>query len=146
MNALISNAVARGWISFPDPVAVPARAEVPTFNSKRAWKMWNEGQIPGLRGEGYRREEARRLGDHSGGTAVTREQTIEAIGIMQAYVDGNEVEVQRLLAGAVWIPTGAPCWDWLNSDYRIKPTATLRPWTADEVPLGAWMTDSKNVD
>ena len=44
MNVLISNAVARGWISFPDPVAVPARAEVPTFNSKRAWKMWNEGQ------------------------------------------------------------------------------------------------------
>ena len=44
MNALISNAVARGWISFPDPVAVPARAEVPTFNSKRAWKLWNEGQ------------------------------------------------------------------------------------------------------
>jgi hypothetical protein len=44
MNQLISNAVARGWISFPDPVAVPARAEVPTFNSKRAWKMWNEGQ------------------------------------------------------------------------------------------------------
>ena len=44
MNTLISNAVARGWISFPDPVAVPARAEVPTFNSKRAWKMWNEGQ------------------------------------------------------------------------------------------------------
>ena len=44
MNQLISNAVARGWISFPDPVAVPARAEVPTFNSKRAWKLWNEGQ------------------------------------------------------------------------------------------------------
>ena len=44
MNALISNAVARGWISFPDPVAVPARAEVPTFNSKRAWKLWNEGR------------------------------------------------------------------------------------------------------
>jgi len=44
VSELISNAVARGWISFPDPVAVPARAEVPTFNSKRAWKMWNEGQ------------------------------------------------------------------------------------------------------
>ena len=44
VSELISNAVARGWISFPDPVAVPARAEVPTFNSKRAWKLWNEGQ------------------------------------------------------------------------------------------------------
>ncbi len=27
MNQLISNAVARGWISFPDPAAVPARIE-----------------------------------------------------------------------------------------------------------------------
>ena len=44
MNALISNAVARGWISFPDPVAVPARALVPVFNARRAWKLWNEGQ------------------------------------------------------------------------------------------------------
>lgn len=44
MNALISNAVARGWISFPDPVAVPARIETPPLNAKRAWKLWNEGQ------------------------------------------------------------------------------------------------------
>lgn len=43
MNQMIANAVARGWISFPDPAAVPARIETPTFNSKRAWKMWNEG-------------------------------------------------------------------------------------------------------
>ena len=44
MNALISNAVARGWISFPDPAAVPARIEAPPINAKRAWKLWNEGQ------------------------------------------------------------------------------------------------------
>jgi hypothetical protein len=44
MNALISNAVARGWISFPDPAAVPARIETPPLNAKRAWKLWNEGQ------------------------------------------------------------------------------------------------------
>ena len=46
MNQMIAKAVARGWISFPDPAAVPApkaRIETPTFNSKRAWKMWNEG-------------------------------------------------------------------------------------------------------
>lgn len=67
------------------------------------------------------------------------EQTKEAIRIMQAFVDGKEVEVQRLLAGSCWIPACAPCWDWLNGNYRIKPTAKLRPWTADEVPLGAWV-------
>ena len=75
---------------------------------------------------------------------MTREQTKEAIRIMQAYVDGKEVDVQRLLDGSVWMPAGAPCWDWLNGNYRIKPTAKLRPWTADEVPLGAWMRFKRN--
>ena len=75
---------------------------------------------------------------------MTREQTKEAIRIMQAFVDGKEVDVQRLLDGSVWMPAGAPCWDWLNGNYRIKPTATLRPWTADEVPLGAWMRFKRN--
>ena len=65
------------------------------------------------------------------------EQTKEAIRVMQAYVDGKEVDVRRLLDGSVWMPAGAPCWDWLNGNYRIKPTPVLRPWTADEVPLGA---------
>ena len=43
MNQLIANAVARGWISFPDSVPAPIRPEAPTFNARRAWKMWNEG-------------------------------------------------------------------------------------------------------
>ena len=68
---------------------------------------------------------------------MTREQTIEAIRIMQAYVDGKEVEAQRPIAGSCWIPASEPRWDWFNCTYRIKPTETLRPWTADEVPLGA---------
>ena len=75
---------------------------------------------------------------------MTREETKEAIRIMQAFVDGKEVDVRRLLDGSVWMPAGAPCWDWLNGNYRIKPTAKLRPWTADEVPLGAWMRFKRN--
>jgi len=71
------------------------------------------------------------------------EQTIEAIRVMQAYVDGKEV--QR--SGKLWNPKESlkpdwcdiddPCWDFDNCYYRIKPTPVLRPWTADEVPLGA---------
>ena len=61
------------------------------------------------------------------------EQTIEAIRIMQAYVDGKEVES---LYGGKWALACIPRWDWDDTEYRIKPTATLRPWTADEVPLG----------
>jgi hypothetical protein len=65
------------------------------------------------------------------------EQTKEAIRIMQAFVDGKEVEVNGMLADSVWLPAGAPCWNWQMTEYRIKPTPTFRPWTADEVPLGA---------
>ena len=78
---------------------------------------------------------------------MTREQTKEAIRIMQAYVDGKEIEEQRLSAGAaglVWRSADPLCWDWLDGNYRIKPTAKLRPWTADEVPLGAWMRPKHN--
>lgn len=68
---------------------------------------------------------------------MTREQTIEAIRIMQAFVDGKEVEFKW--GSMDWNSTDKPEWNWSAYDYRIKPTATLRPWTADEVPLGAWM-------
>ena len=76
---------------------------------------------------------------------MTRNETRAAILIMEAYLDGYEI--QR--CGKHWNPkeslkpdwcdTDEPCWDFDNCDYRIKPTAKLRPWTADEVPLGAWI-------
>ncbi len=72
------------------------------------------------------------------------EQTKEAIRVMQAYVDGKEVEVEvKLLNSSCWIPAETPCWDWNSCIWRIKPTAKLRPWTADEVPLGAWIRFKK---
>ena len=73
---------------------------------------------------------------------MTREQTIEAIRVMQAYVDGKEVEFKWMSKD--WNSTDKPEWNWSAYDYRIKPTATLRPWTADEVPLGAWMRSKHN--
>ena len=73
---------------------------------------------------------------------MTREQTIEAIRVMQAYVDGKEVEYEH--PDGIWMVTTIPCWNWNSGEYRIKPTATLRPWTADEVPLGAWMRSKRN--
>jgi hypothetical protein len=62
------------------------------------------------------------------------EQTKEAIRIMQAFVDGKEVES---MYDGKWESRTKPSWNWTNCFYRIKPTAILRPWTADEVPLGA---------
>ena len=77
---------------------------------------------------------------------MNREQTIEAIKVMQAFVDGKEVECADV-RNLQWGTTSNPAWKWYESTYRIKPTAKLRPWTADEVPLGAWMrfkTDETN--
>ena len=83
---------------------------------------------------------------------MTRNETRAAILIMEAYLDGHKI--QR--CGKHWNPkeslkpdwcdTDEPCWDFDNCDYRIKPTAKLRPWTADEVPLGAWMRFKKVID
>ena len=68
---------------------------------------------------------------------MTKEQTKEAIRIMQAFVDGKELISMRT-------PTATaddPYWNWGNDTkmYHIKPTTTFRPWTADEMPLGAQM-------
>ena len=62
------------------------------------------------------------------------EQTKEAIRVMQAFVDGKEVEYER--PDGIWTLINNPVWNWNTQEYRIKPTAKLRPWTADEVPLG----------
>jgi hypothetical protein len=79
------------------------------------------------------------------------EQTKEAIRVMQAFVDGKEVEQKNnhhlTNALPLWNPAPSPAWNWGDDikNYRIKPTPTLRPWTADEVPLGAWMRKKQDV-
>lgn len=73
---------------------------------------------------------------------MTREQTIEAIRVMQAYVDGKGVEYEH--PNGIWMLTPTPCWNWNSGEYRIKPTPVLRPWTPDEVPLGAWVLEKAN--
>ena len=64
------------------------------------------------------------------------EQTKEAIKVMQAFVDGKDV--QSMYEGK-WSLVHVPRWNWDDTQYRIKPTPVLRPWTADEVPLGSIM-------
>ena len=68
---------------------------------------------------------------------------------MQAFVDGKEVQHlgkkwnSRELLKPDWCDTHEPLWNWEHYDYRIKPTPVLRPWTADEVPLGMQARNSK---
>jgi hypothetical protein len=57
---------------------------------------------------------------------VNREETKKAIEVMQAYVDGKEVEVFREDVGPEWFPIAfegrpfSPIWNWEKLDYRIK--------------------------
>jgi hypothetical protein len=75
------------------------------------------------------------------GIEMTREKAREAAAVMQAYVDGEEVQYspKQGKGSSFWTTTDKPLWNWEHYDYRIKPAKTLRPWTADEVPLGAWL-------
>lgn len=77
---------------------------------------------------------------------MTRDETILAAMEMMKWgesdwADGEEVQYspKRGAGSSVWTSTDNPLWNWEHYDYRIKPTAKFRPWTADEVPLGAWM-------
>jgi len=72
---------------------------------------------------------------------MTKEQAREAAAVMLAWAEGKQVEYS-LRGHDTWEPNEAPCWSWAGCDYRIKPT--LRPWTADEVPLGAWVLEKAN--
>ena len=81
---------------------------------------------------------------------MTKQQAREAAVIMLAWADGKEVQHRikkcdsRSVLKPDWCDTDAPWWDFDSYEYRIKPTEKLRPWTADEVPLGAWMRFKRN--
>jgi len=62
---------------------------------------------------------------------MTREETLEAIKVMQHYADGGEVEHWE--AGE-WALTSAPSWAWILTDYRIKKTTK-------KIKLEAWLVD-----
>ena len=77
---------------------------------------------------------------------MTRDETILAAMDMMKwgeseYMDGEEVQYspKQGKGSGVWTSTDNPLWNWEHYDYRIKPTTKLRPWTADEVPLGSIM-------
>ena len=47
---------------------------------------------------------------------MNREQTKEAIKVMQAYVDGAEIEIEHPQESWIVIHD-QPSWDWLHCDY-----------------------------
>jgi hypothetical protein len=71
-------------------------------------------------------------------------QTADAIKVMQAYVDGAEIQ-ERVVSGGPhrWKEAG-PYWNWMTSEYRIKPQP--REWWINRYPGGGiGIYDSKEL-
>lgn len=61
---------------------------------------------------------------------MTREETKERIAVMQAYVDGKQIQLQ--LPDGKWGEIPNPDWC-TNANYRVKPEPKYRPFkNADE--------------
>lgn len=70
---------------------------------------------------------------------MNKEKTRNAIEVMQAYVDGKEIEV--LVNGHYWnLNIGdpeSPAWNWKKYDYRIKKEGPKRvPLSPEDIKQG----------
>lgn len=50
---------------------------------------------------------------------MNREETKKAIEVMQAFVDGKEIEV-ACVGQTIWDEADSPCWDFYSYNYRVK--------------------------
>ncbi len=59
----------------------------------------------------------------------------EKIAVMQAFVNGSEIEYRPKRPGSEWVKCINPIWSWNEDIYRIKSEPKYRAWrNADEVP------------
>lgn len=65
---------------------------------------------------------------------MTKEQTKEAIKVMQAYCDGKQIQFKGDINNEYpWNDTEDPVWDWGEFAFRVKPEPKLRPYTFEEM-------------
>lgn len=57
---------------------------------------------------------------------MTKEETKQRIAVMQAYVDGKQVQVYDISLSK-WFDTDAPSW-FASRQFRIKPEPSYRPF------------------
>lgn len=77
--------------------------------------------------------------------------TQEKIAVMQAFVEGKEIEVKKC-GIEQWVQISRPIWDWGDCEYRIKPEhpkPKVRPYKDAEELMeaikvhGSWVKDRK---
>lgn len=67
----------------------------------------------------------------------------DRIKVMQGYLDGKQIEVKELNEESwrLYVDGSEPRWNWLERDYRIKPTPKYRPLKSEELHelKGKWL-------
>lgn len=67
---------------------------------------------------------------------MTKENAKAFLPLVQALADGKQI--QRRVGASEWIYEPMPfIFESNPKNYRVTPELVLRPWTPDEVPLGA---------
>lgn len=56
---------------------------------------------------------------------MTREETKERIAVMQAYVDGKQIQCE--CSDDKWVDVSDPSWS-INNNFRVKPETKYRPF------------------
>src|SRR5690554_7752923 len=80
---------------------------------------------------------------------MNEEQTLKAIEVMQAYVEGKKIQYYWNAAGR-WIDVDPPIWEWASGgEYRVKPVSKpsinwdhVRPvykWLATDADGGTYV-------
>lgn len=54
---------------------------------------------------------------------MERDEVARRVEIMQAWLDGKQIEVLNDSTSQEWLPIDNPSWSWNAWDYRIKPTS-----------------------
>lgn len=66
----------------------------------------------------------------------------EMIAVITAHKERKQIQFKdKSTSNWETFTTYQPSWNFYTYDYRIAPDDTLRPWTANEVPLGAWVQE-----
>lgn len=75
---------------------------------------------------------------------MTKEQAKQLLPLIQAYSEGKIIQIYE--DGKKWTDLNSPNFDGVPEHYRIKPEPpkpTYRPWTSEEVPVGAAIREIK---
>lgn len=59
---------------------------------------------------------------------MTKEELQNAIKVMQAYINGEEIEYTYINENKVWYLNNFPTWNWVKYKYRIKQKPKYRPF------------------